>query len=331
MGAKVEDSNQEYQYSYPFVSPSGHEFTMYDTPGNQRLIIRHTSGSHIEFKADGTVFLKAVKDLHLNTSVASNETGTTNSEQTTIVVDNDLSIDVKGEFKLKAKRFDVEAGEAINMVAGTDMRLSGNNVIGKSTEQISLEGTKSIYFDTKEIRERVVSRISDAGTQEPGSSGGQQVLNVNGNAIIRNNDPNGGITIQSAGYLNLVCGAERVDVTGDPGLAALGAGFSKAMGNASYIPSLNGRATYTHIVRPNPGINPRGVPGSAYFEVGPGGYTQNILGPTLRSQIGPSYHNYVGPFLEKYTGTKMKQVLGVDFNLISKSYFVLTGKYIFLN
>ena len=330
MGAKVEDSNQEYQYSYPFVSPSGHEFTMYDTPGNQRLIIRHTSGSHIEFKADGTVFLKAVKDLHLNTSVASNETGTTNSEQTTIVVDNDLSIDVKGEFKLKAKRFDVEAGEAINMVAGTDMRLSGNNVIGKSTEQISLEGTKSIYFDTKEIRERVVSRISDAGTQEPGAAGGQQVLNVNGNAIIRNNDPNGGITIQSAGYLNLVCGAERVDVTGDPGLAGQGAGLSKAMGNVSYIPSLNGRATYTHIVRPNSGTSPRGIRGSAYFEVGPGGYTEKIIGPTYRSQIGISDHNFTGLFKETYDGTKNKNVSGGEFVNIKGSYIV-KARAIFLN
>jgi len=69
MSAKVQDSKQEYQYSYPFVTPSGHEFTFYDTPENQRVILRHTSGSHIEFKADGTVFLKAVKDLHLNSSV----------------------------------------------------------------------------------------------------------------------------------------------------------------------------------------------------------------------------------------------------------------------
>lgn len=330
MSAKVQDSNQEYQYSYPFVTPSGHEFTFYDTPENQRVILRHTSGSHIEFKADGTVFLKAVKDLHLNSSVLNKETGQTNSEQTTIVVDNDLSVDVRGELKIKAKRIDMESGDATSIVAGTDMRVSGNNVIHKAAEQIALEGTKSIYLDTKEIRERVVSRISDAGSQEPLGSGGQQVMNVNGNAIIRNNDPNGGITIQSAGYLNFVCGAERVDVTGDPILAAMGAGVVAAMGNVSYIPSLNGRATYTHLVRPNPGYSPRGIPGSAYFEVGPGGYIENLAGPIIRNQLGPSNHNYVGPFIENYKGTKTKGVAGADTSVIKGIYTVVAPK-IFLN
>ena len=330
MSAKVEDTKQDYQYSYPFVTPSGHEFTFYDTPENQRVILKHTSGSHIEFKADGTVFLKAVKDLHLNSSVLNKETGESNSEQTTIVVDNDLSIDVRGDFKLKAKRIDMESGETTSMVAGTDMRITGNNIIEKADEQISLEGTKSVYLDTKEIRERVVSRISDAGTQEPTGAGGQQVMNVTGNAIIRNNDPNGGITIQSAGYLNLVCGAERVDVTGDPGLAAMGAGMSKAIGNVTYIPSLNGRATYTHLVRPNPGYSPRGIPGSAHFSVGPGGYIENVMGPTIKSQIGPCTHKYVGPFIESYTGTKTKTVAGTELATISGPYIVKATQ-IFLN
>ena len=39
-------------------------------------------------------------------------------------------------------------------------------------------------------------------------------MKVHGNAIIQNDDPTGGITIASAGYLNLVAGAERVDLVG---------------------------------------------------------------------------------------------------------------------
>ena len=60
-GSKIEDDKQEYQYSMPFISPSGHELSFYETPDNQRVVLRHTSGSHIEFKSDGSVFLKAVK------------------------------------------------------------------------------------------------------------------------------------------------------------------------------------------------------------------------------------------------------------------------------
>ena len=70
-GSKIRDTDQEYQYSQPFVTPSGHEFSFYDTPENERLVIKHTSGSHIEFKADGSVFIKAVKDLHTHSSVNS--------------------------------------------------------------------------------------------------------------------------------------------------------------------------------------------------------------------------------------------------------------------
>ena len=74
-GNKIQDDKQEYQYSLPYVSPAGHEFSFYDTPDNQRLRIKHTSGSHIEFKADGSVFIKAVTDLHTHGSVASTSGG----------------------------------------------------------------------------------------------------------------------------------------------------------------------------------------------------------------------------------------------------------------
>ena len=42
-GTKVQDTEkQEYQYSMPWVTPSGHEFTFYDTPDNERLLIKHS-------------------------------------------------------------------------------------------------------------------------------------------------------------------------------------------------------------------------------------------------------------------------------------------------
>ena len=44
-GTKVEDEKQEYQYSMPWVTPSGHELTFYDTPENERVVLKHASGS----------------------------------------------------------------------------------------------------------------------------------------------------------------------------------------------------------------------------------------------------------------------------------------------
>lgn len=214
-GSKVKDTTQEYQFSKPFVTPSGHEVSVYDTPGNARVVVKHTSGSHIEFKDDGTVYLKSVGDIHTHSSViSSQENADKGSDTSTLRVDTDYAIQVGGKLHIKCSELNFEIGSTGRIIAGTDLISSANNIINKATESISLEGTKSIYMDTKEMRDRIVSRRSETGTKENGSPGGINVMNVFGNTIIQNDDPNGGITISSKGYLNLVCGQERVDITG---------------------------------------------------------------------------------------------------------------------
>ena len=64
MAHQIKDEKQEYQYGSGFTTPAGHEFQYYDTPENERLILKHSSGSHIEFKADGSIIIKSLKDLH---------------------------------------------------------------------------------------------------------------------------------------------------------------------------------------------------------------------------------------------------------------------------
>ena len=328
MTSKIKDDNQEYEHSFPQVWPDGTEFSVYTTPDNQRTVLQHSSGSHIEFKADGSVFIKAIRDLHLNSSVNSAPGGgtgnagssTSESESTTIVIDTDLNLVVKGAFNVEAKSYDLEALDSISMIASKDFRIKGNNTILKADEQLSIEPVKSLYIDTKELRERVTARQSEVGTMEDGVKGGVHTIKVMGNAVIENQDPKGGITIKSAGYLNLVAGAERVDITGDP-VAAV---------SPSFVPSVHAKATYTHLIKENPGPNPRGIPGSAWFEVGPGGYTQNIIGPTNRSQTGISNHMYTGPFTEVYSSFKNKTVLGYERVNIVGIYEVF-AKVIFLN
>lgn len=213
--SKIKDDKQEYQYSLPFVSPSGHEFTFYDTPDNQRLLIRHTSGSHIEFKADGSVFIKSVKDIHTHGSVTSKTSDIEQgSEATTLRYDADVNLVVSGRLRIACNELDLEVGDSARVKAGTDFITSANNIINKATESISQEAAKSIYTDTKEERKRVVTQRSEIGTAEDTGRGGLNVMNVHGNTIIKNDDINGGITIASRGYLNLVCGQERIDLVG---------------------------------------------------------------------------------------------------------------------
>ncbi len=320
MSKIVDDQGKQlYEESLPHVFPDGSEFSVYTSPENQRMVLRHTSGSHLEFKSDGSVFIKAVKDLHINSSVASDTEG---EEASTIYVEGDMNYVTKGDFKIQCKNFDVSALENTRLHANGEMNTTANNTTMKSTEQMSIEPTKSLYISSKEMRESVASKTSAVGTSLGAGgkpTGGVEITEVMGNAVIQNLDPKGGITIKSAGYLNIIAGAERVDVTGD--IAAL---------SPTYINSVNGRATYTHLVRPNPGPNPRGIPGSAYFECGPGGYTQNIVGPVVRNQTGVSLHNFIGPYTETYTAAKNKMVAGAETAEILGIYKVTAAK-IFLN
>ena len=257
-GSKIQDTKQEYQYSMPYVTPSGHEFSFYDTPENERLVIRHASGSHIEFKADGSVFIKSVKDVHTHTSVLSGGSKTAKSaDNTTSRHDTDYTMDVGGRLRIKCAELDFEIGGTGRIIAGTDLITSCNNVVTKATESVSLEGQKSIYVDTKEMRERVVSRQSEVGTVEEGEAGGLNVMKVHGNTVIQNEDPTGGITIASAGYLNLVAGQERVDL----------------VGKYTTRPSKEAVSTFTTKVYASDGeLDVSGAPGDIYLESEAGAY-----------------------------------------------------------
>lgn len=214
-GSKIKDDKQEYQYTIPWVTPSGHEFTFYDTPDNERLVIKHSSGSRLEFKSDGSVFLTSVKDLHTRASILSSQSESAQAaDSTTLRYDTDLNLVVQGRLSIKAKSLDLECGETIKTYAGTDFTIQGNHIIEKATQSISLEGTQAIHMDTKEFTERSVTHTVEEGTKEDGGQGGLNIQRVHGHTVIENDDPNGSITLKSAGYLSFMCGKERIDLIG---------------------------------------------------------------------------------------------------------------------
>ena len=316
------EGEQQYQYSNPMVFPDGSEISVYSSPNNRRMLIKHSSGSHIEFKNDGTLVVKAVKDLHLNSSVNSSTMGDGNEDAsiTNIKCESDLNLDVAGTLSISCKKLDLVPKESGRVKTSGDFIVDGNNVITKAKEQISLEATKSTYISTGELREKVVTRTSEIGTMEEGGpTGGQAKQSVMGHFVLENLDPKGGITIKSSGYMNIVSAAERIDLTGHPAAVA-----------PVFDPTPFGLATYTHIVGPNPGPTPKGVPGSAYFQCGPGMNSINILGPETKAVVGKTLHSYGGPFTEYYGSAKVKSVALAEKATIGRAYIV-TAQTIFLN
>ena len=321
-GSKIKDDKQEYQYAIPWVTPSGHEFTFYDTPENERLVIKHASGSRLEFKADGSVFLTSVKDMHTHASILSSQSESAQAaDSTTIRYDTDLNLVVQGRLSIKAKSLDLECGETIKTYAGTDFTIQGNNIIEKATEAISLEGAKAIHVDTKAYTERSVTHTTEEGTAEAGAPGGLSVLKVHGNALIQNDDPNGGITIASQGYLNLVCGKERVDM----------------VGQYTETPAAEAISTFTTKVRaPAPrGVTDRSIiPGDVYFESMAGAdytYATTFPGSSTSPTDGLLQNVTLGDMSQYVFVGNRERMVGLEENVIIRGKQTIRAAQIFLN
>ena len=321
-GSKIKDDKQEYQYALPWVTPSGHEFTFYDTPDNERLIIKHSSGSRLEFKADGSVFLTSVKDMHTHASILSSQNENAQAaDSTTIRYDTDLNLVVQGRLSIKAKSLDLECGETIKQYAGTDFCVSGNHIIEKATQSISLEGTQAIHVDTKEFTERSVTHTVEEGTKEDGGQGGLNIQRVHGHSIIENDDPNGSITIKSAGYLSFMCGKERIDL----------------VGRTTDDPTGEATSTFTQkVFAPQPAgqDDASTMPGDYYMETAAGAaynYATQTGGSSTSQTDGLQQVVTQGDMTQNVTAGNRTRTVGLEENVTITGKQTVRASQIFLN
>ena len=325
-GSRIEDDNQEYQYAIPYVTPSGHQFTFYDTPENERLIIKHASGSRIEFKADGSVFITSVKDMHTHSSILSSQSESAQAaDSTTLRYDTDLNLVVQGRLSIKAKSLDLECGETIKSYAGTDLTLQGNHIIEKATQSISLEGTQAIHVDTKQFTERSVTHTVEEGTAEEGGQGGLNIQRVHGHTVIQNDDVNGGISIASAGYLNLVCGKERIDLVGNY--------ISPTDGNIGQ----EGVSTFTtKVSQPQPAgrSDVSTVPGDIYVESAAGAayyYGRQLTGSSDSPEDGLVMNVDLGDMTQAVVTGNRERLVGLEERVRIRGQQIIEAAQIFLN
>ena len=109
------DLNEESVSTYPNSqvkeTASGHIVEYDDTPGSERVMIRHNSGSGVEMRADGSVVYSSTKN-----------TVRVTAEDEKVVVDGDGELQYNGNLKLKvAGDFDVEVGGDFNVNVKGDM------------------------------------------------------------------------------------------------------------------------------------------------------------------------------------------------------------------
>ena len=121
--------NQEpsvYPFNQVQETPSGHSFEMDDTPGGERVLIKHRTGAGIELRADGSVLISTRK-------------------QRVEVVGGDSKVIVEGEGDLVYKgNVDLRIDGDFNVSVGGDYKL---DVAGDKIEEIKGRHTKTVNRD----------------------------------------------------------------------------------------------------------------------------------------------------------------------------------------
>ena len=125
----TEQLPSQFPFNQVDETPSGHSIEMDDTPGGERILIRHNLGSGVELRADGSVLISALN----------NKIEVTGGDQT-VIVEGHGNLVYNGNLNLKVSgNMSVEVGGDYNL-----------DVAGNSTENIGRNYKKQVTGDTVE-------------------------------------------------------------------------------------------------------------------------------------------------------------------------------------
>jgi len=176
-----------YPYNQVSRSITGHTIEIDDTPGNERMLIKHADGAGIELAVDGSVYISALK----------NRIECTGGDQHITIV-GDAKLEYQGNLDMKVKgEFNIECNEY-----NVNVKNNKNEFIGGSE-------TKEVYKGiTTTVAENVTNIITGQVTDT--ILGGQQ-HNVKGNMDY---NINGNVGFYASGEMN-VTSEDYVNIASD--------------------------------------------------------------------------------------------------------------------
>lgn len=164
--------NSQYPYNQITETVTGHSFEMDDTPGNERILLKHNKGAGIELCADGSICISSINNtIHV----------TGGTQQIIVVGDakmsyqGNLDVDVTGSYTInclnynlnvsKNKTETITGAETVTVGKGVSKQVTGSvetyvtqnavdTILGSKTEivkngyDVSVEG--SINFATND-------------------------------------------------------------------------------------------------------------------------------------------------------------------------------------
>ena len=149
------------------ATASGHSLEMDDTPGSERILIKHNTGSGIQMSADGSIIISSGRQI---ISVSKDQKIVIEGDAT-IVYGSNVTMKVKGDFNL-----DVEGNYNVNVganktetIAGSERTSVGKNigltVKGSKSETIIGTSTNTILGDNNTITKGVMRNTSQGNMQ----------------------------------------------------------------------------------------------------------------------------------------------------------------------
>jgi len=251
--AKIDTNKAASSYPNNQVTetPGGHIIEMDDTLGNERILIRHKSGSGIEIKPDGSIYLASGNSLIVSAADDAHVVVEGNAHMT---YQGNVNVDVTGDYNLNiagnynkfiagderaeidgARRYNIAKNDGLIVKGGkfttvakgvVDTYLGGFTAAVKGAWETAVDGTAGLFSSgamrvTSEVQQNITSpdtnihasKLSVFG--DTGTFGGENIILYSYNHHLGNTlwlgDGEGG-----AGTINVdTIRAVRIEVEGD--------------------------------------------------------------------------------------------------------------------
>lgn len=153
-----------YPYNQVQETSSGHSFEMDDTPGGERVLIKHRTGAGIELRADGTVVISSRNQRVEvtggdHTTIVEGEGTLVYKGNVNLSIDGDFNVDVRGNYNVNVggdKKEEIKGRHSKTVNRDQNYTIRGarsEQVIGMATTtvlddyNINTKGNQKLYTE----------------------------------------------------------------------------------------------------------------------------------------------------------------------------------------
>ena len=166
---KVPDQKpSQYPHNQVQETPSGHAIEVDDTPGGERILIKHRTGAGVEMRADGSVIVSS-KNQRIevtggdHTTIVEGEGNLVYKGNLNLTVTGDFNVDVGGNYSLNV------AGDKLEEIKGRHTKIVDRDqnytIRGERGEQVIGMATSTVLGDQNQITAGNLNQFTQGNTE----------------------------------------------------------------------------------------------------------------------------------------------------------------------